>query len=189
MVFAMTRPCSSETPSMSTLRPGISTVLAMNSFRSPSIPLLSFVFVSSVRTTVVFPFGPFTTRVSPVREIIIPFVLTFSPSEENVDLHVNRHTSVRITAVAVRFLCMACSVTIEFSIGTRPTLSCMLVQRSPTALLSLLTEGLRYLLGSQARLGFLHSMLFAWPAGMRFLGSENCSDGNAGLRGGPCGGR
>src|ERR1700756_4147871 len=55
MVFATTRPWSSDVPSTFTLSPDISTVLEKYCLSRPKSPLSSFVCVSSVRTTVVFP--------------------------------------------------------------------------------------------------------------------------------------
>jgi hypothetical protein len=94
---------------MSTFSPGISTVFAMYSFLKPKTPLLSFVFVSSVRITVTLPLDLLTINVSPVREAIIPLTWVFSPSAPNVDTVASRQIAAELNRSVIRFLCMASS--------------------------------------------------------------------------------
>src|SRR5438094_786516 len=102
IVFATTRPWSSEVPFTSTLSPGISTALDSCSFSKPNRPFLSCVFVSSVRTTVtMFPLD-FTINVSPVREVTIPLTLALSPLAPKAAANVTNNSAIRLATSVLR---------------------------------------------------------------------------------------
>src|SRR5258708_14067825 len=104
MVFATTRPSLSDTPSTLTLSPGISTVLDMYSFLKPRSPLLSLVLVSSVRTTVTFRPELLTSKVSPVREMIIPLTSVFSSLAPKTDPAGRKNIVIRHATIVFRYI-------------------------------------------------------------------------------------
>jgi hypothetical protein len=81
-----------------TLRPGIRTTAAISFSLRPKSPVLSFVLVSAVRTTVVLADPDVTTKVSPDRDVIIPLT-PVAPAADD-DSHTNRHVAVRRPSVA-----------------------------------------------------------------------------------------
>src|SRR5215468_5260449 len=75
----------------------------MTCFSNPKRPLSSLVTVSSVRTTVLVPSPDFTTNVSEVRDVIIPFTFTLSwPAALAPNVAAMKHKDSRVINIRLR---------------------------------------------------------------------------------------